>query len=213
VRPTTERTSGSDCPKQLWRIGPRIHPSLTTRVYPEALERAQRATAVSFYHKTKYTRFRPTRFSEVGGILKDDLDIAEVVDDSKPERGSGKYLPYGTVATLTPEEAVAREKSSNPAGVGTRVDSAEREVRRHPSRSLDARRSGFGIGGGYEKPYKPKIPSSPEGVRSQYGPISEGGYYGAGNSFPRFKVGQAGFQSELAWYHKQFGEKTSRYED
>jgi len=83
---------------------------------------------------------------------------------------------------------------------------------RHPSRSLEPRARGYGIGGGYERPYR--MPSSRTDERAEsYGPLPHSGYYGGGLQSKRFKQGQAGFKEELPWYGPQYGEKTSGRDD
>ena len=79
---------------------------------------------------------------------------------------------------------------------------------RHPSRSLEPRAKGYGIGGGYERPYRK--PLRPADQRSEsYGPVPHSGYYGAGAGDERFERGQAGYNKELSWYGAQYGESTS----
>ena len=82
----------------------------------------------------------------------------------------------------------------------------------HPSRRLDSRSKGFGIGGGYEKPYS-RSPQDKKKDRQTYGPIPHAGYYGAGTAERPFKIGQAGFKEEIDWYRNQYGRKTSGHED
>ena len=78
----------------------------------------------------------------------------------------------------------------------------------HPSRDLGLRARGYGIGGGYERPYQKRTtPSHKPG--EVYGPLPHSGYYGGGAETKRFKQGQAGFTSELSWYAHQYGEETS----
>jgi hypothetical protein len=78
----------------------------------------------------------------------------------------------------------------------------------HPSRNLQPRARGYGIGGGFEKPYRKRI--TPADQRSgSYGPVPHSGYYGAGAGAERFQRGEAGFKKELEWYGPQYGEKTS----
>ncbi len=78
----------------------------------------------------------------------------------------------------------------------------------HPSRSLEPRAKGYGIGGGYERPYRKSL--RPGDHRSEsYGPVPHSGYYGAGAGEARFERGQAGYNKELAWYGAQYGESTS----
>lgn len=78
---------------------------------------------------------------------------------------------------------------------------------RHPSRSLDPRTRGYGIGGGYERPYRKSLQSPT--ARESYGPVPHSGYYGAVSEAGRFRQGQAGFNDELSWYGPQYGENTS----
>lgn len=83
----------------------------------------------------------------------------------------------------------------------------ERE-NRHPSRNLEPRARGYGIGGGYEKPYRKRTAAADEPAEV-YGPLPHSGYYGSGAGSERFRRGQAGFKQELSWYGPQYGEKTS----
>lgn len=76
----------------------------------------------------------------------------------------------------------------------------------HPASNLEARRNGFGIGGGYEKPRAKRSEPKASGV---YGPIPHSGYFGSGSAARRFSVGQAGFTQEASWFEPQFGERTS----
>ncbi len=78
----------------------------------------------------------------------------------------------------------------------------------HPSRNLEPRTRGYGIGGGYEKPYRTR-PRPADQQRYSYGPVPHSGYYGAGAGAERFERGQAGFKRELSWYGVQYGESTS----
>ena len=78
----------------------------------------------------------------------------------------------------------------------------------HPSRSLEPRARGYGIGGGYEGPYR-KRSRSADPQSESYGPVPHSGYYGAGAGAERFERGQAGFKRELSWYRAQYGESTS----
>jgi hypothetical protein len=83
---------------------------------------------------------------------------------------------------------------------------------RHPSRNLTARAKGFGIGGGYERPYRKEKAKPADAPGEMYGPLPPGGYYGTGVGARPFERGQAGFDDELSWYRSQYGEKTSGYE-
>lgn len=78
----------------------------------------------------------------------------------------------------------------------------------HPSRSLERRARGYGIGGGYERPYR-KRPATEDEPAEAYGPLPHSGYYGSGAGSERFRRGQAGYNQELSWYGPQYGEKTS----
>jgi hypothetical protein len=82
---------------------------------------------------------------------------------------------------------------------------------RHPSRNLAPRAKGYGIGGGFEKPYRKKIQTENQ-QRESYGPIPHSGYYGAGAGAERFERGEAGFNKELSWYAAQYGEETSGFD-
>lgn len=82
----------------------------------------------------------------------------------------------------------------------------------HPSRSLEPRARGYGIGGGYEKPYR-KRPKPPDEQSESYGPVPHSGYYGVGAESERFERGKAGYNNELSWYTAQYGEKTSGQPD
>ena len=81
----------------------------------------------------------------------------------------------------------------------------------HPSRNLEPRARGYGIGGGYEKPYRKR--RAPADSRESYGPVPHSGYYGVGAESDRFERGTAGFNKELSWYTAQYGEKTSGQPD
>ena len=83
----------------------------------------------------------------------------------------------------------------------------------HPSRSLAARRNGFGIGGGYERPYRQKETARSDNKEALYGPIAEGGFFVSGDADQRFAIGQAGFEEEQSLYEAQFGEETSGYKE
>ena len=104
------------------------------------------------------------------------------------------------------------EQPAEAAGdIRTRGAGLKDSTRRHPSKSLESRSKGFGIGGGYERPYRKERPKVADSD-SMYGPLPHAGYYGAGAGPRPFKKGQAGFSNELSWYRLQYGEKTSGYE-
>jgi hypothetical protein len=96
-------------------------------------------------------------------------------------------------------------------GVRTRGAGLNDSGRKHPSKSLETRSRGFGIGGGYERPYRKEKPKTADSD-SIYGPLPHAGYYGTGAGLRPFKKGQAGFSDELSWYRLQYGERTSGYE-
>jgi hypothetical protein len=84
-------------------------------------------------------------------------------------------------------------------------------ARNHPSRNLTARTRGFGIGGGYERPYRKERSKPADSDKELYGPIPHSGYYGSGTGARPFKRGQASFNEEMDWYRSQYGESTSGY--
>jgi hypothetical protein len=81
----------------------------------------------------------------------------------------------------------------------------------HPSRSLEPRARGYGIGGAYERPYRDARTTADEReLVESYGPLPHSGYYGTGAAgSARFHRGQAGYDKELSWYGPQYGEITS----
>src|SRR5215469_12011363 len=83
------------------------------------------------------------------------------------------------------------------------------EAEKHPAWSLEQRKQGFGIGGGYERPYRLRAIGKTDSRTGLYGPIPHAGYYGANDPQRRFSVGQATYSGEISWYKRQFGEKTS----
>lgn len=109
-------------------------------------------------------------------------------------------------------EAGSSEAESNRAA---RTQNAGLTVagRVHPSRRLELRAKGYGIGGGYERPYRKEKSKPADDRRELYGPMPHSGYYGMGNSERPFKLGQASFNEEIDWYRTQYGEETSGYEE
>ena len=99
---------------------------------------------------------------------------------------------------------MAKSRDERP-DAASEVDTVRRETN-HPSKSLEARRNGFGIGGGYERPLRRKGGTRTGGL---YGPLPHAGYYGSGWPVTRFGIGQAGFSEEAKWFDEQFGERTS----
>jgi hypothetical protein len=109
---------------------------------------------------------------------------------------------------------IAPEGQGVEAGRESRVRGAGLSggARSHPSRNLRSRSCGFGIGGGYERPYRKERPKTSDNDEGLYSPLPHAGYYGTGKSTRPFKSGQAGFADELSWYRAQYGENTSGYD-
>ena len=115
----------------------------------------------------------------------------------------------GYARDITPEGHTA-ETGREARAQGSGLSGA---VKRHPSRNLESRSRGFGIGGGYERPYRKENPKTSDNEEGLYGPLPHAGYYGSGIDARPFKRGQAGFADELSWYHSQYGERTSGYDN
>lgn len=114
----------------------------------------------------------------------------------------------GYARDIAPEgQAVVTGRESRTRGAGL-----SGQTKGHPSRNLGSRSRGFGIGGGYERPYRKERPKTADNDEGLYGPLPHSGYYGSGVGERPFKRGQAGFADELSWYSSQYGEKTSGYE-
>jgi hypothetical protein len=107
------------------------------------------------------------------------------------------------------EKQAARIEASSPA----HRSSATVASRSHPSRNLGPRSKGYGIGGGYERPYRREKPGQADSRKGLYGPLPHAGYYGAGLARRPFKMGQASFCDEMEWYRNQYGERTSGFEE
>src|SRR5690349_21584317 len=86
-----------------------------------------------------------------------------------------------------------------PGGSRGEVRGGASRSSRHPSRNLSARARGFGIGGGYERPYRKEKSKPADASSEMYGPLPPGGYYGTGTGARPFERGQARFDDELAW--------------
>lgn len=78
----------------------------------------------------------------------------------------------------------------------------------HPSRCLDLRFGGYGIGAGLETEYR-ESRSSRKAQPRIYAALAEGGYVGPVRGSGVFPLGQAGFDSERNWFDDQFGVETS----
>jgi len=83
--------------------------------------------------------------------------------------------------------------------------------KRHPAVNLESRARGFGIGGGYERPYRKSAAKPQQSSEESYGPLPPSGYYGTGLASRPFKPGQATFDNEMGWYRSQYGETTSTH--
>lgn len=88
----------------------------------------------------------------------------------------------------------------------SKSDNTDDRNSKHPSGDLGRRSQGFGIGGGYERPYTRDARKPANNTR--YGPVPHSGYYGSAHNGLRFKLGQAGFRTELDLYKTQYGDKT-----
>jgi hypothetical protein len=113
----------------------------------------------------------------------------------------------GYARDITPEGEMVGEGRN----IRTRGSGLSEPAREHPSRSLGSRSVGYGIGGGYERPYRKERAKPADGNR-MYGPLPHAGYYGSGTGAKPFERGEAGFEGELPWYRSQYGEQTSGYE-
>lgn len=90
------------------------------------------------------------------------------------------------------------------------AQTAENSRQKHPSFHLGPRLSGFGIGGGYERPYKRELVKTESLSPLRYGPLPHSGYYGSAEGGWRFRFGQATFGPEIELYKGQYGEETSK---
>jgi hypothetical protein len=114
----------------------------------------------------------------------------------------------GYARDIAPEgQAVVTGREARTRGAGL-----SGQTKGHPSRNLGSRARGFGIGGGYERPYRKERAKTADSDEGLYGPLPHSGYYGSGVGERPFKRGQAGFTDELSWYRSQYGEKTSGYD-
>jgi hypothetical protein len=124
--------------------------------------------------------------------------------ETKETDRSGYAREIGERASSEPEsDRAVRTQNSGLTAAG----------RVHPSRRLELRAKGYGIGGGYERPYRKEKSKPADDRRELYGPMPHSGYYGTGNSERPFKLGQASFNEEMSWYRNQYGEETSGYDE
>ena len=115
---------------------------------------------------------------------------------------------HGYARDIAPE-GVATDRGDHSKITSTGVAYTSKQ---HPSRRLELRSRGFGIGGGYERPYRKDKAKRSDAQEELYGPLPHSGYYGTGEAARPFKAGQATFQNELSWYKNQYGESTSGFE-
>ncbi len=149
------------------------------------------------------------------GKLENDSEFLEAVEKDKSKRigsahgegtdeversGYGRDIGQGGISA----QGVDELRTSN--------SGLTRGTRAHPSKILEARKRGYGIGGGYERPYRKEKAQTGDNKAELYGPLPHAGYYGAGTAARPFKRGQAGFSDEIEWYKSQYGERTSEYE-
>src|SRR5689334_13019022 len=141
--------------------------------------------------------------------LKTESDrIQETSGDQAARLGSS----HGEAGKWEEKGGYARDINaiSRPGGSSEEVRGGAALKSRHPSRNLSARAKGFGIGGGYERPYRKEKPK-PADSNEMYGPLPPGGYYGTGVGARPFERGEAGFSEEIDWYRTQYGESTAGY--
>src|SRR5688572_13558587 len=82
----------------------------------------------------------------------------------------------GYARDIGPEGRIKeRGEQARIAGSGLSYTSAQ-----HPSRRLELRSRGYGIGGGYERPYRKEKTKKGDAEQELYGPLPHSGYYGAG---------------------------------
>jgi hypothetical protein len=135
---------------------------------------------------------------------------AETTDDKATRLGSA----HGEQGKWVEKSGYAHDINmiNEPGGSSREVRGGASSNSRHPSRNLSARANGFGIGAGYERPYRKEKPKPADASGEMYGPMPPGGYYGTGTGARPFERGEAGFDDEMAWYGPQYGESTSGYE-
>jgi hypothetical protein len=151
------------------------------------------------------------------GSANSDQKEAELNRTMKADKSLRIGASHGEDTSVDEKLGYARDISSEGEtveegrNIRTRGSGLTESVRAHPSRSLTSRSVGYGIGGGYERPYK-KDKAKPADSNQMYGPIPHAGYYGSGAGASPFERGEAGFTDELSWYRTQYGEQTSGYQ-
>ena len=146
---------------------------------------------------------------------KDEADSPERRDEDAALRAGARHGEdtleedrRGYARDIAPEGA-ATDRSDHSRITSSGLSYTSKQ---HPSRRLELRSGGFGIGGGYERPYRKDKAKRGDAREELYGPLPHSGYYGAGEAARPFKAGQATFQNELSWYKNQYGESTSGFE-
>jgi hypothetical protein len=117
--------------------------------------------------------------------------------DRTPTTGEVREAPTAGDVCLPGGDLITSE---NPSAKG---------AKKHPAWSLEERKDGFGIGGGFERPYRRPPAGKTDSRKGLYGPVPHAGYYGADDSEQRFGVGQATYKDEISLYKRQWVEKTS----
>lgn len=142
--------------------------------------------------------------AELDRTMKDDKSLRIGASHGEDTSVDEKL---GYARDISPEG----ERVEEGRNIRTRGSGLTEPARAHPSRSLKSRSVGYGIGGGYERPYK-KEKAKPADGNQMYGPLPHAGYYGSGEGERPFERGEAGFTDELSWYRTQYGEQTSGYQ-
>ena len=144
------------------------------------------------------------------GPLKAESDLAE---ETAADKSARIGRSHGEAGKWVEKSGYARDINaiSQPGASAEAVRGGAALKSRHPSRHLSARAKGFGIGGGYERPYR-KEKQKPSDSNEMYGPLPPGGYYGTGVGARPFERGEAGFSGEIDWYRTQYGETTVGYQ-
>src|ERR1044071_1103316 len=116
------------------------------------------------------------------GIDQEEAKLDRTMKDDKSLRIGASHGEdtsvdenLGYARDISPEG----ERVEEGRNIRTRGSGLTEPARTHPSRSLESRSVGYGIGGGYEKPYKKEKAKPADGNR-MYGPLPHAGSYGSG---------------------------------
>ena len=85
---------------------------------------------------------------------------------------------HGYARDISPE-GIVKERGDQARVAGSGLSYTSKQ---HPSRRLELRSRGFGIGGGYERPYRKDKAKKGDSEQELYGPLPHSGYYGAGEA-------------------------------